>query len=239
MHNTDFAAQAHSALQQLLAQPPPQLQELHLEVDEGVGFDHEVLTALDASGLQQLRKLVVAGPLPELSVLPAQLQQLDLGYCEYEEQLLAAVMPLQQLTALSFIVGFEEPEPLLLLAQLPALQELRLAPLYMDWRAAVATAPAWGQLPQLRELETQFGEGVAGTWPQLMAVVAGVAAATALTKLVLWVPDLIDLIDLTGGDDEQAGVNDEGGQQQGPLDVCASIAGLTRLKELDAAAAGN
>lgn len=50
---------------------------------------------------------------------------------------------------------------------------------------------------------------------------------------MLWVPDLIDLIDLTGGDDEQAGVNDEGGQQQGPLDVCASIAGLTRLKELE------
>uniref|UniRef100_A0A383W682 Uncharacterized protein n=1 Tax=Tetradesmus obliquus TaxID=3088 RepID=A0A383W682_TETOB len=181
------------------------------------------------SGLQQLQKLTVAGRLPELSFLLVQLRAVDLGYCEHSQQL-GAVMPLQQLPALSCVVGFEQQEPLLRLTQLPALQELGLFMMQLDWMAAVATAPAWGRLPQLRHLELQCC-GLQGTRPQLAAVIAGSAAATALTKLVLWLPRMID--DLDAGEEQQAVEDVGGGQQRGPLDICASIAGLTRLKHLE------
>lgn len=103
-------------------------------------------------------------------MLPAQLQYAELGMC-YTEQQLAAVMPLQQLTSLGFIVCFNEQEPLLRLTQLPALQELQLSA--CGWDVAVATAPAWGQLPQLRELqvaeisESSTGQQLAAVTPAL------------------------------------------------------------------------
>uniref|UniRef100_A0A383W8Z1 Uncharacterized protein n=1 Tax=Tetradesmus obliquus TaxID=3088 RepID=A0A383W8Z1_TETOB len=187
-----------------------------------------LLQELDMGSLQQLHKLVCTGQRPQLSVLPAQLRHLDLGVCWYSEQL-AAVAPLQQLTALSLQVAFEEQQPLLQLAQLPALRELRLSVRDCEWYAAVASAPAWGQLPQLRALEVYCLGYEVSTMRELAAVVAGAAAATALTKLVLLVPSL-------KADHEvewQAPEGVEGGQQRAPLDICASIAGLKRLKHLE------
>jgi hypothetical protein len=81
------------ALQQLLAQPLP-LRELHIDV-----FDQQELPVLDLGRLQQLQEFTTSRLLPQGSVLPTQLRRLQLGECQPSLHL-AAVMPLQQLTAL-------------------------------------------------------------------------------------------------------------------------------------------
>ncbi|WIA32242.1 hypothetical protein OEZ86_003089 [Tetradesmus obliquus] len=154
------------------------------------------------SCLRQLQQLVCTSTVLRLSVLPAHLRQLELRYC-WSSELLAPVMQLQQLTALSLKLdhngwreydllkssGFNMRKPLRRLRRLPALQELRLA---MEWTSAVETASAWAQLPQLCDLEVRDSgpQGFAGRAPRqrLAAVVAQIGATTALTQLVLDVP---------------------------------------------------
>uniref|UniRef100_A0A383WEQ5 Uncharacterized protein n=1 Tax=Tetradesmus obliquus TaxID=3088 RepID=A0A383WEQ5_TETOB len=148
-------------------------------------------------------------------------------------------MPLHQLTALSFTMDDAsiKPEQLLRLAQLPALQELRLS-LQAVWSAALATAPAWGQLPQLCELKVDCSEAHT-TGRELAAVIAGVAAATALTGLELQMFQVESPGGEDAGHEEQAAVGVRGGRQQVALNISASIAGLTRLQELDVSGLDN
>jgi hypothetical protein len=176
----DLDLTATSALQKTLMHPPP-LRVLHVSMDgysigPGNGF---WLPQLDLGCLQQLQEFTCNGALQGLSVLPVQLRHLGLGDCISSQQL-AAVMPLQQLTELSFAVSFGEQEPLLRLAQLPALQQLRLK--LNSWHDAAAIAPVWGELPQLCELML-YDSDVDNTGQLIAAVVAGIAAATSLTKL--------------------------------------------------------
>jgi hypothetical protein len=221
--------EAYSALQQLLMQPPP-LRVLHVDMD---GFtvgcdpgDEAREPQLDMGCLQQLQEFTCCGAIPQLSVLPVQLRHLGLGDCLNSNWQLAAVMPLQQLTALQFVMHSAEQEPLLRLAQLPALQQPRLE--VASWQNAAATAPAWGQLTQLCEF-TMYDDSDDPTGQQVAAVAAGLAAATNLTNLYL------DLPAQTSDQQQEAAaaaLNAEGGQQQVPVDVCASIAGLKRLVSL-------
>jgi hypothetical protein len=227
-------------VQQLLPQPPP-LRVLHIELD-GPFYSDMHDAPLDLGCLQQLQEFKCRGSLPQELVLPAQLRHLELGECYNSEQL-TAVMPLQQLSALSFSLVFEvfegyecfeNHEPLLRLAQLPALQQLRLS--VFDKNFAITTAPAWGQLPQLCELQLHAQDDEISvpdddvSTQQLAVIVAGVAAATALTRLYLEFPDCISLQPDVS---QHAATGAEAGQQQEPLDVCASIAGLTGLKHLE------
>uniref|UniRef100_A0A383WDL0 F-box domain-containing protein n=1 Tax=Tetradesmus obliquus TaxID=3088 RepID=A0A383WDL0_TETOB len=222
------ADEPNSAVHQLLAQPPPRLQELHLGMISSWGLPRP----FDFGRLQQLHQLVFHSMEPEVSVLPAQLRHLGLAYCRGPHQL-AAVLPLQRLPALSFMMcdGFTEPEQLLRLAQLPARQELRLSS-EGTWSAAVATAPAWGQLPQLCELKVECREAHA-TGRELAAVIAGVAAATALTGLDLQMFSLESPGREDDGHEEHAAASMWGGPQQVALNISASIAWLTRLQSLE------
>jgi hypothetical protein len=226
LKDMEWAQHAKNALQQMLLRPHP-LRVLHVESDgycyaRGDAFRQP---PLDMGCLQQLQEFICCGALPQLSVLPVQLQHVALGTCLCDRQL-AAVMPLQQLTALQFVMHSAEQEPLLRLAQLPALQQLRLQVYY--WDDAAATAPAWAKLPQLCELAL-YDDGEQNTRQHIAAVVAAIAAATNLTKLCLEFPHRIrDQLPWATAPVFGA----EGGQQQGPVDVCAIIAGLVRLEHL-------
>jgi hypothetical protein len=134
-------------------------------------------------------------------------------------------MPLQQLETLQFGVDFRELAPLLRLAQLPALQQLRLE--VNCWCDAAALAPAWGEMPQLSQLML-FNNGDAYNAQQAEAGVGGLVAATSLTNLRVEFPGISYQQEAAA-----AALNEEGGQQQGPINACASIAGLTRLNHLD------
>jgi hypothetical protein len=81
----------------------------------------------------------------------------------------------------------------------------------LGWIPAEDTAPAWQLLPQLCELRITAGldPAEAHEWE---AVLAGVSAATSLTKLELHVP--------------------YGSSWASQSAVCASLTGLTRLKDL-------
>jgi hypothetical protein len=223
----DSAEEAYSALQQLLLQPPP-LRVLHIDMDGyTVGYDpgDEAKQPLDMGCLQQLQEFTCCGALPQLSVLPVQLRHLGLDHCLYSNRQLITVMPLQQLTALQFVVHFRELQPLLRLAQLPALQQLRLE--MSSWQKAAAIAPAWGQLTQLCEFTLyDNSDDPTPTGQQVAAVVAGIAAATGLTSLYLHLPYQFS------DQQQEAAAAAEGGQQQVPVDVCASISGLTHLSYL-------
>uniref|UniRef100_A0A383VYM6 Uncharacterized protein n=1 Tax=Tetradesmus obliquus TaxID=3088 RepID=A0A383VYM6_TETOB len=221
------ARQALSALQQLLTQPPPRLQDLHLDMRDNWSLSDTLMLALDMSRMQHLQRFVRPQELPKVHVLPRQLRDLELGYCGPGQQL-AAVMPLQQLTALSLDAANVEPEQLLRLAQLPALQELRLLVLVDEIEVALATAPVWGRLPQLCELQ-MYWQQACSTWQELAAGVAGIVAAKALTKLYSWTSFLVD----ADGDKAQAAAGVAGGRQPAMVEVCASIAGLTRLQHLE------
>jgi hypothetical protein len=181
---------------------------------------------LDMGCLQHLLEFRCDGVLPQLTVLPMKLRHLELGECVFNQQL-AAVMPLHQLSALQLGVHFEDPELLLRLAQLPALQQLRLE--VSSWHWAAAIAPAWGKLPHLCDLKLSSFRSIDTTGQQLAATVAGIAAATGLTNLIIDFPG--DVLDQQGP--AAAALNAGGGQQHVPIDVFASIAGLTRLQHLD------
>jgi hypothetical protein len=170
-------------VQQLLHQPLPQLQQLQLN------FQTQ-LPVLDLAHLTQLQRITGDGSnrgfIPaEGSMLPAQLRHLQLTVAS-SGRALASVLPLQQLQHLDLLAEFLEQQPLLQLAQLPALQHLTLR--YRDMCAAAKAAEAWAQLPQLCEL--LFEEGDFGGRPpseeEMDTVVQGVAGCTGLTKLVLF-----------------------------------------------------
>jgi hypothetical protein len=126
---------------QLLAQPLPQLQQLQLDISHNLELNLTHLTLL-----QELWGKY--GPaLTDYSVLPTQLKRLQLLAWD-GSRMLSTVLPLQQLQRLSLLVMFEEPQPLLQLAQLPALQHLALR--HGDPRKAAAAGAAsqlWEALP--------------------------------------------------------------------------------------------
>jgi hypothetical protein len=170
-----------TVLQQLLAQPLP-LQKLVLD------FNRVFLPVLDLALLTKLTQLDTDEfcVLHKASVLPAQLQRLTFRSGSYSNSLaLLTTPPSQQLQRLSLQVTFTDPQLLLQLAQLPALQRLSLD--YMGYsrneRAAAATASAWPLLPQLQELHVSVPDR--DTDCGVACIMSGVAAATRLTKLKL------------------------------------------------------
>jgi hypothetical protein len=189
-------------LQQLLSQSLP-LRRLCLGLESA---------ALDMTALASLTELILDDTCDSLrpgSKLPAQLQRVCLLRCKDTSPLLG----LQQLQHVSLGVGFEDPEQLRCLARLPALRHLSLE--YWDVVHAAATAPAWQHLSHLSELTMEY-ENDDPSVQQMAAILAGVAAATSLTKLSL---------DARAYDaDDEAEVTD--------VAACASLAGLTRLRDL-------
>jgi hypothetical protein len=148
--------------------------------------------------LTQLQQLTASSCFPAGSMLPVQLQTLQLGPCMDAAGFAAAVMPLQQLQHLTLQVCFREAEPLLRLQQLPALPHLSLSYGAMPVRdivapgavvAAVETASAWPQLLQLRELCLSFGGAGTVSEPYAAVILEAIAASTGLTQLQLegWV----------------------------------------------------
>jgi hypothetical protein len=164
------------ALQQLLAQPLP-LQELEFRLE----CELPALNLFNLSKLQQLRtsRCHVHGD----SVLPATLQQLEFYASSRANNLAPVTGPqLKHLQHVTLRVDSEQLQPLLQLAQLPALQHLSLQyTSYTGGAAAAATAAAWLLLPQLRELIMRVSLPLC----DLDRILAGVSAATSLTKLEL------------------------------------------------------
>jgi hypothetical protein len=193
-------------LQQLLAQPLP-LRQLHIDFWHRSSQD---MPALNMAALVRLQEFTAATVLPEGSVLPPQLQQLHLGAGAVTAGSLSMVMPLQQLQRLTVMVYFEEQEPLLRLAQLPALQHLMLD--YGDEDCAAATAAAWPQLPQLRELDVG-DDNFCPSKVQMEAILAGIVPCSGLTRL-------------------QLGVHEVTREDGLAVAACSRLTGLSRLKDL-------
>jgi hypothetical protein len=198
-------------LLQLLAQPLP-LQQLHLTLKD----EHE--WKLQLAHLTQLQQLCSNIVLSRGSVLPKQLQHLTL-YCCFRglKTVPATVLDLKQLQQLELVVGFKDPRLLLQLAALPALQNIALV--YEQAKDAVATASAWGQLPQLRELSLYL-LNLNVSVEVLQAMIASAAAAAGLTRLGL----CVNLRPSAGTDMQLAGVG---------AVVCDSLARLASLQHLD------
>jgi hypothetical protein len=93
---------AESAVQQLLTQPLP-LQQLCVD------FLGECRVQFDMAALTQLTQLELYCELQQGSVLPAQLQRLELTAPNASN--LDAVTSLQQLTQLQLTVDFDAPQP--------------------------------------------------------------------------------------------------------------------------------
>jgi flagellar motor protein MotB len=199
-----------AALQQLLAQPLP-LQNLELRL----GCK---LPVLDMSNLTQLKQLSIGHSLvDDDSLLPATLQQLDFHAWSSAHSLAPVTrLQLQQLQHLTLCVDFDQPQQLLQLAQLPALQHLSLRYVHRHstkpGQAAVATASAWPLLPQLQELIVRV---VLPYRHEMAHILDGIAAATSLTELELKV-DFEDEVDIS----------------MPGIAVCSRLSCLTRLKDL-------
>jgi Leucine-rich repeat (LRR) protein len=164
-------------LKKQLAQPLP-LQQLSLQL-----FEQWNLLDLDLSRLSCLQGLEATRGLADSAVLPAQLQRLTM--VAYDNYNLSAVTGLQQLQQLRLTVEFEDPQLLLPLAQLPALQMLELV---YDWPPEfVGTAPAWRALSQLRALRllNNFEYGELPTPQEFAAALAAAAACSSVTSLTL------------------------------------------------------
>jgi hypothetical protein len=214
-------------LQQLLGQPLP-LRQLQLELC------HD-LPALDMSALGQLQQLTVVQMLPKGTVLPEQLRQIQLGNIRsppfgtlQSAAELSALHSLKQLQRLELVVGTEDSEVLINLAQLSAVQDLALH--YRATSTAAVTASVWLQLPQLQELTVDdrtfsFGANMPNQ-QRLSAILAGVAAATGLTKLQLqaWA--------FAATEPGEAGLMPELPFKPVAVAVCPSLTGLTRLKDV-------
>jgi hypothetical protein len=174
--STQLAEPSAAALQQLLAQPLS-LRELRLHM-------LRQLPVLDMSRLTKLTKLDTGCcQLPENSVLPVTLQQLEFHAWSSADSLAPVTkLQLKQLQHLSLSVDIQQHQPLLQLAQLPALQHLALLYVghYSAGHAAVGTAAAWPLLPQLQELMLHADLPHEG---DLTRIVESVTAATNLTKL--------------------------------------------------------
>jgi hypothetical protein len=205
-------------LRQLLSHPL-QLRQLHL--------DRCCLgtSPLDLRSMSQLVDLkLTRTALKEGLALPSQLQELQLQLHLLDTpQLLSAVMPLQQLQRPRLHQDFSEHQPLLQLAQLPALQHLALS--YDDIVTVQESWGSWAHLPQLRELHISYGAWAAdphfGTWPEdLAAILGGVAACSNLTKLHLE-PQQKSAFE---GDAEHS--------TRGAVAACGKLAALKTLKDL-------
>jgi hypothetical protein len=201
-------------VQQLLSQPLPRLQQLLLTCCFAeVNLSH--LTQLQELGGEHGASLVAG------SVLPAQLKRLQL-IARDGTRMLSSVLPLQQLQQLRLEVYFPEQQPLLQLAQLPALQHLALH--YANPTAAVGAAAAWPLLPQLQELVVGDRGPHHNPYPtpqQFFNLLGAVTACSALTKLQLGcsAAGTIEFGYQTYPDNRQ-------------LEVCASLASMTSLQEL-------
>jgi hypothetical protein len=201
-------------LQQLLAHPLP-LRKLLLHV-------RSELPDLNLAHLTQLEVLEHRwAALTPTSVLPQQLQRLQIGpvWCADD---FAAALQLPALQWFGFPVQFTEHSLLLQLAQHTGLQQLVLT--YHGSDGALATAAVWKQLPQLRELRMQHGDGIPSVDEQAV-ILAGIAAATGLTSLEF----CIHVLEFDESEHKAGGWVDPP-----PLDVsvCGSFAALTNLKEL-------
>jgi hypothetical protein len=214
------------ALQQLFAQPLP-LQKLILPQElwlEGC----LLLPVLNMSLLTKLTELDMRDcVLSKATVLPMQLQCLAVQSSEAADSLAPVTrLQLKQLEQLSLKVYCTELQPLLQLAQLPALQHLALR--YEEYAvgSAAATASAWALMPQLQELA--FCE-ISPRERQWAAILAGIAAAASLTKLQLnpCVVRAEPYRDSNGHLDLRPRP-----VQVVDAAVCASLTGLTRLKDL-------
>jgi hypothetical protein len=205
-----------TSLQQLLAQPLA-LRVLVLDVKTD-------LPVLDMRRMTQLTNLIVRRQLPGGSVLPQQLQQLQLGRCTSSSQL-AALLPLRQLQSVDLHVGFSEGEALRRLASKTALQHLELH--YDDAVAAADTAAVWAQLPQLQALEAKWKPDQAPSSEQASEILSGLSAAMSLTKLV--VQPKAEYMQVA---QDEAGNVFEPGVGREAVAACASLAKLTGLREL-------
>jgi hypothetical protein len=196
-----------SMLRQLLLQPLP-LQHLLI-----VNCDFDVQMVMDLGKMTQLKKLETLGwNLTEEAVLPAQLQHLIADAAQ--PQALSVLLPLQQLQRLRLCIDFPDQQPLLQLAQLPALQHMSLH--YYSASAAAGAAAAWPQLPQLQELDIVSGGEVVPLPGQMAALLAALAHCSSLTRLELQV-----LESPTGSRHDVRAVA-----------ACGKLAGLTNLCDL-------
>jgi hypothetical protein len=197
-------------LQQLLAHPV-RLRKLQLHVCSD-------LPDLNLAHLTQLEVLEHSwGALTPATVLPQQLQRLQLGAVECAADLVVP-MQLPALKWLSILVRSKKHALLLQLAQHTSLQRLMLV--YDGSDEAAATAAVWKQLPQLRGLTMLWENSIPGV-EQAAAILAGAAGATRLTKLVF--PAQV----ITDGEEEE-----DWDAPPPEVAVCASLAAVTSLEEL-------
>jgi hypothetical protein len=207
-------------VEHLLTQPLPPLQQLLLLLI------HRPLTKMNLAHLNQLQEIASGAsfPLTDTATLPTRLQRLQLC-TNHGGHMLAALHPLQQLQQLRLQVMFGEPQPLLQLAQLPALQRLALQ--YDIPRQAASAAAAWRQLPQLQELLIGPGDmSCLPTRQEMASLLAGLAGNTSLTKLQLE----CCAADYVGGEPHLGALNSRATLVH--TAVCASLAVLAGLKEL-------
>jgi Leucine-rich repeat (LRR) protein len=137
-------------------------------------------------------------------------------------------MALQQLQHLSIGVTMTslEAAPLLHIAQLPGLTHLGLH--YPMFKDAAATAAAWPQLPQLRELVLENEDG--GTPAQLADMLANLPTCSSLTKLSI---DIEVYADESEDSDDWLEPD-----ERFNIAACASLGTLTGLRELSIHAEG-
>jgi hypothetical protein len=207
-------------VEQLLQQLLPRLQQLLLLI-------HRPLTKQNLAHLTQLQEIASGAsfPITDTAVLPTQLKRLQL-YTNHGPRLLRVVSPLQQLQQLKLEIWFPEPQFLLQLVQLPALQHLALE--YKVPRYAASAAAAWPLLPQLQELRVGPGDYTCcPTRVEMASLLAGVAGSTALTRLRLE----CCAGDYARGEPRHIGDSDRMADAVHTA-VCPSLAGLSRLKEL-------
>jgi Leucine-rich repeat (LRR) protein len=201
-------------LQQALAQPLP-LRQLHV----AVGMPDRT-PALNLVQLTQLEQLSTPQKLGHGSLLPQQLQRLQLGPYAHSSELIAVLAPqhLQQLQRVQ-LMDVQGKQVLLQLAQLPALQQLGLQ--YTSCEVAATTVAAWQHLPQLSELS--LVGSLQSSVPRMRLIMAGVAAATSLNKLEVYV--YMPMSEL------RAGYEGDSSSELG-VALCSWLSGLPRLQEL-------
>ena len=166
-----------------LSSLPQQLQQLHLHSNE-----YDVL--VDISHLSSLRSLFInAESLADNSVLPTGLTSLTVVSCVLSVQIITSLKSLQQL----HLRCIEHKEGQALpanLAQLPKLEHVSLsyeACSQEGWEAAVAAAPTWQHLPQLKELSIYISsqKDLQQLSAEVVTVGQALAAATSLTRLII------------------------------------------------------
>jgi hypothetical protein len=192
---------------------PQQLQHLHLEESQ------LELQLLYWDDFQRMKPILTPRAIYYLAALK-QLQHLHVGHCNSSD--LSSLTALSSLQEFSFEVRDSNPDALLRLAQLP-LKHLGLR-YDGEFDAAAANAPAWSQLPQLREL--QFNVIEVDTQPtdlQLLSIMPGLTACSGLTKL-----------SLNGIYAEVVGYwHPDPDARDSNVAVCSTLAGLTTLKDLE------